>query len=447
MCMDADAPPPRNYGMEMNDILSSQINNAPALFNAYRTYSPLYSAEQMHNLETTLLGSQERDIQETNYTPKQVYRNRATGALSDTLPKPPTPPEVGAGTAGGKLGIGQNQAQLFPEQWDLVTINQPSTVTRHVPGQRGLLDLYSKDILPKLSSAQAAAASQQRAADIADVRRLGPQAQAAFRAANPQQAKLLDALNDSAMSGVQAGSRLGADDIYQINSRVRGDWANRGLGTSQPAMLDESLQQFGGGQNLLRQRQQFGLQTAELNKATSVDPFLTILGRPSTAVNSAGGISGQGQSLISGVPNLNPESSYAQDLFNTNYNAEAAAKIAEANANAAVCAAGIQAGGSILGGAAGACWVAREVFGNEMVEDAYTGVTALKWILFRTWLLDEAPAWFRELYLAHGESFAKWIHNKPRLKRIIKRWMEKKVAHVALRHGGRRSAPSLPLPA
>ncbi|MFM8952918.1 MAG: VWA domain-containing protein, partial [Planctomycetaceae bacterium] len=49
----------------------------------------------------------------------------------------------------------------------------------------------------------------------------------------------------------------------------------------------------------------------------------------------------------------------------------------------------------------GACWVAREVYG---VHDP-------RWLIFRSWLTTEAPAWLRDLYIAHGPAFADWIHD------------------------------------
>ena len=67
--------------------------------------------------------------------------------------------------------------------------------------------------------------------------------------------------------------------------------------------------------------------------------------------------------------------------------------------------------------AAMSCWVAREVFGSDDI----------RWILFREWLLQDAPLWFRAVYLKHGESFARWIANKPVLKKIIFVWMSARI--------------------
>jgi hypothetical protein len=74
---------------------------------------------------------------------------------------------------------------------------------------------------------------------------------------------------------------------------------------------------------------------------------------------------------------------------------------------------GSLAGG--LGGTAGLlCWVARAVY----------GIHNPRWLIFRQWMLHESPAWFRALYLKHGEKFAEWIANKPLLKRLIRAAMD-----------------------
>jgi hypothetical protein len=77
--------------------------------------------------------------------------------------------------------------------------------------------------------------------------------------------------------------------------------------------------------------------------------------------------------------------------------------------------------GSAAGGGIGqntTCWVAREVYG---IDDP-------RWLLFRAWLLTEAPDWLRETYIAHGESFAGWIHDKPVMKAAIRVLMDRAIA-------------------
>jgi len=65
-----------------------------------------------------------------------------------------------------------------------------------------------------------------------------------------------------------------------------------------------------------------------------------------------------------------------------------------------------------------ACWVARAVYGADNP----------RWLLFRSWLLGEAPAWFRALYLAKGPGFAEWLADKPLAKAVIRRWMDRRIS-------------------
>lgn len=73
----------------------------------------------------------------------------------------------------------------------------------------------------------------------------------------------------------------------------------------------------------------------------------------------------------------------------------------------------------MIGGATGAmaCWVAREVYGQEN----------RKWVFFRNWLFTEGPRWLRELYMECGQRFAGWIANKPILKRCIRKLMDRAI--------------------
>ncbi len=77
------------------------------------------------------------------------------------------------------------------------------------------------------------------------------------------------------------------------------------------------------------------------------------------------------------------------------------------------------AGTAIGSGASGGfCWVAREVFGadNQL------------WLRFRDWLLTKSPTWLMQFYAKNGQGLAIRIKNKPRIKRVIKSWMETQLA-------------------
>ena len=72
-----------------------------------------------------------------------------------------------------------------------------------------------------------------------------------------------------------------------------------------------------------------------------------------------------------------------------------------------------------LGGGAGlfACWVAREVYGADNP----------KWVEFREWMFTKASDNLRNFYLKYGERIAESIRNKPKIKSIIRKWMDSKI--------------------
>ena len=166
-------------------------------------------------------------------------------------------------------------------------------------------------------------------------------------------------------------------------------------------------------------------QMVGLEQATSIDPTQAMFGRPSGAGTFAG------QNLYGNAANTGQ----MPMLYNPSQGAEFAAnQAAGANSyNAAYMGAQAQVSagksamfGNILGGIAGGlgtayggklCWVAREVYGSHNP----------RWVMFRSWMLEESPSWFRILYLNFGEKFARFISGKPRLKAHIRKWMDSKI--------------------
>lgn len=129
---------------------------------------------------------------------------------------------------------------------------------------------------------------------------------------------------------------------------------------------------------------------------------------PMDASNIMQGSSG----LIQGfAPLLN----YGSDLYNTNFNAQAATSLANAKARNDLTGAGIEAVGSIIGGAAkgGAfCWAAREVFKGEKTE-LPAGEEVPTWKVFRHWMLTEGPPELVESYGRNGEKLADYLKEHP----------------------------------
>ena len=59
------------------------------------------------------------------------------------------------------------------------------------------------------------------------------------------------------------------------------------------------------------------------------------------------------------------------------------------------------------------CWVARAAFGESDI----------RWMIFREWLLDDAPLWFRWLYNRHGELVGAWLAGRANARRVVQALM------------------------
>ena len=161
---------------------------------------------------------------------------------------------------------------------------------------------------------------------------------------------------------------------------------------------------------------------SQLENQGQLDPFQAILGRSGGGSLQAGqSVFGQaGYGLNSGPAYLNPESGlgYIQNQATNAANMYGAQVAADATKTA-----GIYSGiGSALGGLGGGmiakyCWVAREVYGEHNPA----------WKMFRMWMFLESPTWFFKLYKNYGERFASFIADKPRLKAVIRKWMDSKI--------------------
>ena len=99
---------------------------------------------------------------------------------------------------------------------------------------------------------------------------------------------------------------------------------------------------------------------------------------------------------------------------------------------AATKAAGKTAAGAAVGSLIGTlgsafiefCWVAREVYGPSDI----------RWFIFRDWMKKNAPRWLYKLYVKHGEDFAKYIKDKPKIKFVLRQMMNLVVKKPKVRY-------------
>lgn len=236
---------------------------------------------------------------------------------------------------------------------DLETLDQS---LNGIDGRKGLIALY-EDMVPRISAADQKASSAQRAADINDVLTLGPEMQAAIKAANPEQWALIQDLNQQAAEELAAGRTLTPSMRAEIADYVRGGQSARGMGMGNSDLFEEAFTLGSAGQQLQDRRRAFAGGVVDLNQRVSADPLMAILGRPSRATSDAQGFTGAGQSFAKSIgPSIfNPESQYAADINQGNYEGELAARTATANSRAGLIGGALGALGS-LGGASIRKW-------------------------------------------------------------------------------------------
>jgi hypothetical protein len=338
---DSPSPPPApNYAKQTSDTLSAQIGLAPSVLAANQQFSPAYTALDLSNLETSLLGSPGVTTSQTVYDPVTEWVNSLTGLTRNTDPTPSVGWGPGTPLLGRPNGTGQPTGT-----WNPTTISQPRTVTSTTPATPGFLDIYDNQILPALTKGQDTARSTQAGATVNDIATLGPLATAAFKSANPGGSALSDMLTKTATDQLALGTTLDPHTVGGITKSVSTNWANRGLGGSDPAQLDQAVQLALGGQNLLQSREANASSVAGQDYSETLAPLAALLGQPITSVGSAPNVTGTAGGLVGSVPGLNPESSYAGNLNDTAYNAQAAANISGANSTDSLIGSGIGAAG------------------------------------------------------------------------------------------------------
>lgn len=305
------------------------------------------------------------------------------------------------------------------------------------------------DMMARYAMANQAAQNQFGMANVDREAQFALQNQAAQR---EMAAANLAAQNQALQFGAQAGNVAGQTNL---ESAMRTALANQATQT-QVGLSNQEMMANLGLQNRAAQMSQQQQNIANLgmlgqarqgetaaNRAfqsqlvgmygAAFDPMATVLGRPSGAL----GVGQQQQGMATGMmqsmggqvfdPNAGVNLALQNQANLGNY--QAATYGARAGAQGAMMG-GLMSGlGSAFGGFAsggfvnpfgkkpGECWVAREVYGE----------TNPRWIQFREWLMVKAPSWFRKLYIKYGEGFAAWIKNKPRIKNLIRKWMDARI--------------------
>ena len=315
------------------------------------------------------------------------------------------------------------QGELLPMQAEMERRLAPQLIDTRMAGLKGsaqgLLGLYGDLYQPAQQLQQRYAADQ-----LTMLGGLGAQSnQAALASLDPTTRGIFNTFGQQALTDIQAGTSLSAAETTQAQQAARAAGAARGVNFSRQGADLEILNTFNAGQRRLQQRQataQTAFQMGANQQQVGLQGFLT----PAFAASqqySLAGLAGGAQGMYADVgssPFLTPESQYLANIRANRIQMETSIQAANASRSGGILggiAGGVGAGlGKAAGAAIFACWVAREVYGKESGE----------WLVFRHWMLNEAPDWFRELYLEEGERFAEFISDKPFLKSIVKMGMD-----------------------
>ena len=277
----------------------------------------------------------------------------------------------------------------------------------------GMLATYEGDVDPALRRMAAAQQKSKVAGDVSAMEEYGPAMREAIRAQDPERAKLMDSMMGQAQEGVALGGQLSPYEQRQVGQGTRSGQAARGMGYGPRDVAYENIAQLETGRAEKQRRFAQGAQAQGLSQALYGDPFMQVLGRPSgMSPTAAAGIGGQAAGMAPGRL-FNPESQTAFGVYNQNAQRTLAANTASAANQTAMATGAMGMAGDMMPW----CHVAREVFGDGNPQ----------WVGFYIWKEFRGPIWFRKLYNRFSEPVARFIRNKPRVKKLIRNWMEEKI--------------------
>jgi hypothetical protein len=294
-------------------------------------------------------------------------------------------------------------------------LKDPETGEAITPGVFDLLEEQSR----RAGVLQREQLQEQREADVSALQEFAPQVVEAYREADPRSAALADLAQQQAERlYAEAEGPLSPERRRMAEQAARAGSLARGRIGDESSIAAEILgrEQFKSG--LRAEARQAGAGAFGQQRQMAGDIGMTLLGRPSSAIQLGGQMLGQAQGLAAGPT--------GPQLFDPNVGINMA--LQQRGQDIEFQGAQMQARGAMIGGLAGGlgslgggfaskCWVAREVYGENNP----------KWLQFREWLNHKAPRWFDRLYIKYGEQFAKFISNKPRLKAIIRKWMDNRI--------------------
>ena len=422
------APPPIDPGKSMGEYLfgksfgSAQGVTDPRLqdrlLSAEQTYRPQYAALELADIGTMARGLGEQEVADPRYTQAQDRISQLQAELAQA-------PETISTTTKSNRGRPQTTQTPNPKRAELeseiasqqaaLSNLSPTKMQKATPGLFDLLEEQSA----RAGDLQREQLGLQREADVGALQKFAPQVVDAYRDADPYSTGLAEQQTAMANDLYQRSQGLNPEQQRIADQQALSMSQSQGRVSDQSAVAGQLLGRENYLSGLRGQAAGMGQQAFNQNRMLAGDVGMTLLGRPSSSIGLGGQMLGQATAGAAGPmgpqlfdPNMGINMALQQRGQDVSYQG------AMAQAKAAGSAGILGAAGSIAGGyLAAGCWVAREVYGIENP----------KWLEFREWMLNDAPSWLRNLYLKYGERTAKFISNKPRVKSIIRKWMNTKI--------------------
>lgn len=420
-------PPPIDPGKAMGEYLFGQNFQSfkgvtdprlqQRILSAEQRFRPQYTALELADIGVMARGLGEAEVANPRYTDTQDRISSLQAELAKTPAQISTTQTYGRGMKRTVKKDNPKRAELEKEiaaQKKTLSNLKPTMMRSATPGLFDLLEEQST----RAGKLQREQLGLQREDDVAALQKFAPQVVDAYRDADPYSTGLAEQQTAMAEDLYQRSQGLNPEQQRLVDQQALGMAQRQGRVTDQSAVAGQLLGRENYLSGLRSEAAGMGQQAFGMNRALAGDVGMTILGRPSSAIGLGGTMLGQAQQGAAGP--MGPQ------LFDPNVGINMALQQRgqdvtfqgmQAQANAAERAGLMSAAGSIAGGFAAGCWVAREVYGIENP----------KWLEFRHWMFNDAPSWFRNLYLSYGERIAKFISNKPLIKSIIRTWMNTRI--------------------
>ena len=315
-------------------------------------------------------------------------------------------------------GIEDRAARIAEIEAELVRLED-------MPDTPGLFDLLEEQSR-RAGALQREELQLQRESDVGALQEFAPQVVEAYRAADPYSAGLADLAQRQAETLYAEGEgELSPERRRMAEQAARMGSLARGRIGDESSIAAELLGREQVRSGLRAEARQAGGQAFGMQRQMAGDIGMTLLGRPSASIGLGGQVLGQAQAGAAGPmgpqlfdPNVGINMALQQRGQDVTFQGMQAQAKAAGQAGIMGAVGGIAQGVGAAGGVgAFLCWVAREVY----------GIDNPKWLQFREWMLNDSPSWFRKLYIKFGERFAAFISNKPRIKSIIRKWMDTRI--------------------